>query len=55
MIVHLKMYSLITQAPYVSPEAEVLECCLEQCILSGEDGSHEPVGYDDDPFGGGNG
>lgn len=40
--------------PYEAPQSELLEIRMEQTILSGESGSSEPIGYDDDPFGGGN-
>lgn len=39
---------------YLQPEAELIALHIEKSILSGENGSSESIGYDDDPFGGGN-
>ena len=39
---------------YERPDTEVLSLVQEEAYLqSREDGSNEPVGYDDDPFAGG--
>lgn len=39
---------------YETPQSELLEIVMEQTILSGGNGTSEPIGYDDDPLGGGN-
>ena len=38
---------------YETPVIEVMFITMEECILSGENGSSESIGYDDDPFSGG--
>ena len=38
---------------YDPPVIEVVFITMEECILSGGNGSSESIGYDDDPFGGG--
>lgn len=41
--------------PYESPVIEVLAVAQEERFLqSGGNGTSEPIGYDDDPLGGGN-
>ena len=51
---HIRPASMKKQ-PYESPVIEVLTITQEERFLqSGGNGTSEPIGYDDDPFGGGN-